>query len=216
MRGRVGFEPITSDRLLLVEGPVDDRFLTALLRANKRSSVQVVSFSGLGKLPATLLALPVVDGFSGLKWLGIVVDADASAMQRFRKVAAWIVAANPPRQRRGYGVPNRSWQAASGEAGVPATVFVLPGSDTAGDLETWLLSAVDFREQARCAEAFVDCLGSGAPVPRSKVVMAAYLAAHDPEKLNIGDAIQSAGVLPLVHEIYRPFLDLIPRDDEQL
>jgi len=70
-------------------------------------------------------------------------------------------------------------------------------------------------EHRRCAEGLFACLGESAPRQRSKLAMAAYLAAHDPEKLRIGDAIQSAGVLPLIHEIYRPFLDLIPRDDEQ-
>lgn len=205
-----------SDRLLLVEGPADDRFLTALLRANGRNAVQVVSFGGLGKLPATLWALTAADGFVGLRWLGIVVDADTSPTRRFREVAAWIAAANKPRQPRRYGVPLRSWQAALDEQGVPTTVFVLPGGDAPGDLESWLLLTVDFREQVRCAESFADCLGTAAPSPRSKVVMAAYLASHDPEKLDIGDAIQRAGTLPLVHDVYEPFLSLIPRDDDLL
>lgn len=209
----VRFEPIVSQALLLVEGPDDDRFFTALLRQNGATSVRVRLFGGLGSLSQALLALPPTEGYSRLRWLGIVVDADASSQRRFADVARWMEEAGRQRRPLRFPTPRRPWEATTDEFGRSTVVFVLPHDASSGDLETWLLSAVGHREQSLCAQAFADCLGSAAPRQRSKLVMAAYLAAHDPEKLRIGDAIQNAGVLPLVHDMYRPFLDLIPTDD---
>lgn len=216
MRAPTPLEPIDQPRLLLVEGADDDRFFTALLRSNDRRGVQIMSFHGFGRLPTFLATLPASDGFPQLQWLGFIVDADGSASRRFEEVARWIAVQSRRRRPLRFPVPRRAWQVAADGQGRSTAVFVLPPGEASGDLETWLLSSVGTREETACAEAFADCLGAAAPRPRSKLVMAAYLAANDPEKLKIGDAIQTAGVIPLIHEFYRPLLDLIPPDDETI
>lgn len=203
---------LTTERLLLVEGSNDVHFFSALLRYHSRNRIDIESVGGKDGFVDALSQLRRRRGFRQLRWLGVVRDADflsdqAGASATFRGLATEL-------GRAGLPVPTRSWSRSTSDPALTVVAFVLPPGAEEGDLEGWVLQTHLRDTNRRCAEQLLACLGSEAPVKRSKAMLAAYFASIDPEKLSIGDAIQNVGTISLTSDVFRPFIDLIPADDE--
>src|SRR5690242_12441552 len=72
--------------VLLVEGQDDQRVFDALIRARRRTGLQVVVTEGNRDIGRVLRDLTKATGFGKVRWLGIVQDADDDPGAAFRRV----------------------------------------------------------------------------------------------------------------------------------
>ena len=211
MRQISDLEPIEKANLLLVEGVQDLRFFEALLIHHDRRSVQVESVNGKDGFSRALRQLRRRRGFSRLNWLGLLRDADSdhgarSSIRAFEAMTRDLAAVNLP-------IPQRAWTVSTDPNALGVVIFIVPFEKSQGYLESWILETHLRQTQLNCARALVTCLGQEAHRSADKIIIAAYLASIDPEKLQIGDAIQIAGTFSLDSPVFAPFIELIPMDD---
>ena len=86
---RVGRLELRSDRLLLVEGQDEVRFLSALL-ARELDEVQVIEAGGRDRFPERLVAIRnAARSGVGLRRIGVIRDADLDAAAAFAELLAF-------------------------------------------------------------------------------------------------------------------------------
>ncbi|MGS1035816.1 DUF3226 domain-containing protein [Burkholderia glumae] len=115
-------------KLLLVEGKDEISFIGALLRAMDISDIQLWDAKGKAKMHQALGAVRFAPGFESVTSIGVIRDADENAKGAFDSVKASFVA-------HGYPVPQRVGERATKDT-LSASVFILPGDDAPGMLET--------------------------------------------------------------------------------
>lgn len=131
---------LNKPHLLLCEGEDEVNFFSAWLPELGLTDVQPLAYQGKTKLSEFLSDLPKISGSSQVKRLAITRDADENASAALESVnhiiqqaPSWIRAFQPP-------------------------VFVLPGNDRSGALESlWLASLAD-DPKAFCIEEFFRCI----------------------------------------------------------
>lgn len=180
---------VEKNRVLLVEGVEDQRFLSALLRPG--SEVQIVPTGGKDRLRAVLdLVVEQARKLDGLLALGVVRDADDSADRAFASVTDAL-------RSRGLTPPDRHGEYSEG-AGSAAGVFIAPDGVSAGSMETLLVRSVEAEEEARCTEEYLDCVTAAREAPwntakRDKAFAYSYLAVSvDPEERHSVGVAQGA------------------------
>lgn len=135
---------------LLVEGRDEVNFFSALVDFHNIDPVQIQNLEGKDKLRKFLAALRRAPGFETVRSLGVVRDADESPASAFQSVRDSL-------RNAGLPAPNRAGER-SGEA--PAvTVFILPGDNRPGMLETLLRESFAGGPEDRCVEEYLACVG---------------------------------------------------------
>lgn len=135
--------PIESEVQLLVEGHDQRNFFDALCESMTLSQIQIQNFGGVTDLRTFLSLFVKYPGFTDVRSIGIVRDAERSAQSAFQSVQDSLRGAGLP-------VPSRPAQTASGSPSV--SVFILPDNSNSGMLETLLCQTFQ-------GEAIDDCIG---------------------------------------------------------
>jgi hypothetical protein len=144
---------ITKPAVLVVEGPEDERFFSALIRHLALDTLQATVSGGKDNLKAHLLQLIATPGFIDVPVgsLGIVRDADRNPRGAFQSVCGHL---------RGAGLPEpRSPLQPIGD-NPRITAMILPAGDVSipGMLEDVCLSAVSATQGFKCVNQYFECL----------------------------------------------------------
>ena len=190
-------EKIEHSIQLLVEGNDARNFFEALVaRMALAGSVQVQNFGGVDELRRFLQAFVKAPGFTNVTGIGIVRDAEGGATEPHGGGAANNPAARAFQSVRG-ALEHVELPAPPGPmepAGESPTVrvFVLPGNDEPGMLETLLCRTFADTPEERCVETFLRCAKeSGNPVERPDKARAhAWLATRRHPQVSVGVAAQ--------------------------
>jgi len=216
MTARRKSEPIRQPKLLIAEGTHDVAFLESLLQWQGMAADWEVRDMG-GK---TLLAgdldglrnrpeIPKLHAQHGYLRFGIVRDADRDPQAAFESVAGAL-------RGNAFPAPTRPLQVEPGQLvlrdGTPLTdvsvaVFIAPGTDRCGALESLCMESVAEQAVAKCVDSFVRCVREQAqrdiPAHRLEKVRAhAFIAGQmDNPDLHMGTAAE-AGCWPFGHEAF--------------
>ena len=192
---------------LLVEGNDQRNFFEALRDKDGHSGIEIQDFGGTSELRGFLSAFVAVPGFGSVRRLGIVRDAEDSAMSAIQSV-------------RG-ALENASIEAPS-VPGVftgarPAVGFlVLPDGKTPGMLETLICESFAGSAVDGCVDSFVDCVSGldGVAMERPDKSRAfAFLATKAEPNVSVGVAAKK-GYWTLGHHAFdgvRSFLRALAR-----
>lgn len=194
---------ITRPNVVLVEGPDETRAIPALM-VNRAIGdyIQVLPYNGKTNLRGFLKTFTRVPGFSLLKGLGIIRDADTDARAAFQSVQGAL---------RDVGLPVPDTPLAAKDGPPRTAVLILPGGMQPGMLEDSILSAVAADPAIPCVNAFFTCLESQRiqmPSPLSKAKLQVFLASRPDPRKRLGEAAE-AGYFPLDHAAFDPIVDLL-------
>ena len=169
---------------LLVEGRDYANFFEALVDRLQLTDIQIQNFGGVSELRAFLRLLTLAPGFASVASIGIVRDAEDSAIGAFRSVQSSLQNADLP-------VPDSVGVRAVGSPLV--SVLILPGNDRPGMLETLLNETVAESRESECIDAFFACVESlpGGSIRRPDKARAhAWLATRPDPHVSVGVAAQ--------------------------
>ena len=170
--------------LLFVEGEkTDKKFFQAFLKfIGKEKEVQIDSYLGKDKLPATLRALTKRPGYSNLKTLMIIRDADQQkAIEVFKSLQDAL-------KESSLSVPSSMATIMDGSPSVG--IFILPDCEKEGELEDLCLSSIEDDDKMNCIDQFIDCLiKKGIALKKeAKTRMQAWLFTQDNPEILLGEA----------------------------
>ena len=183
---------ITRATQLLVEGKDLVNFVCAHLSDLGRNDVDLHDFGGVADLRKFLAGFVTAPGFSTVRSVGIVRDAEksaTSALQSVRGACQSVGLPEPKRVGRRYG------------SGPSVTALILPDGSNPGMLETLLWHVVDGSPEAMCVEEFLACVERipGRDVTRrDKARMHAWIATQERPEVSVGVAAKN-GYLDLHH-----------------
>ncbi len=174
--------PISSEAQLLVEGNDADAFFEAMIRHLSLENLQVQNFGGVTELRTFLSAFVKLSDFSGVKSIGIIRDAEDSALGAFESVRGSL-------ERAELTVPDAIGKLTGDRPAV--SVMILPGPNRTGMLETLLWDTIRDDEVRVCIDAFFDCVeelhGEALHRPHKSRARAFLATKHDPH-LSVGNA----------------------------
>ena len=184
-------EPITMTKLLVVEGKSPFQFFKACLRElGLLGSIEIRDAGGITEFAPYLQVLKLTSGFSNVRSVAVVRDAEVDANSAFQSVASALSAAGLP-------VPTAPRSRAQGD-GVAVVVYILPDCSRPGMLETLCWEALRSHPGTSCVESYLDCLaGKGFLAPTdlktAKVRVNSFLAFQKQPEWLLGQAAH-AGV----------------------
>lgn len=201
-------EHITEPGLLITEGPDDVRFFKALL-SNLRcdSGVQFLSVRGVKNLnSAWLRLLKAVDGFSSVRVLGIIRDADENPRSALQSLCSVLEQAELP-------VPVAAGRWAQTDALMPQVgIYILPAADRAGALEDLCLQTLNEDPAYTCIGAYFECLQRAGLEQRPNVLakarVQAFLASREKPGLRLGESAEK-GVWDWDHPAFDALKDFL-------
>ncbi len=192
--------PIEKSRLLVVEGPDDSVFLSALLRhLGIEGEFDIRSLEGVSNFNGILRTLPGVSGFAQVESLGVIRDADRALRSAFQSVCSAL------RNAR-LSVPKQPLTVVGEKPRV--SVFVWPDCQRAGTLETLCLMAVHDDPAMGCVKQYFECLAEQpeiktAPKTPHKAHLHTFLASREKPGLRLGEAAEK-GYWPWDHAVFEP------------
>ena len=142
---------IESSIQLLVEGNDQRNFFEAMVEHMALSGVQVQNFGGVDELRRYLAAFVNTPGFSMVRRIGIVRDAETSAASAFRSVQSSL---------RNAGLPAPAEPAVVTCDEPCVSVLVLPDGADAGMLETLLCKTFASTAVDRCIDDLFECVNA--------------------------------------------------------
>ena len=152
--------PVTSPRLLLVEGTHEEHFIEALIRTMQDvTDLQVLPIAGKTQLPQYLRGLVRDRKFiTQVTSLGVLRDADDSEETAFQSVKDAL-----RQERVGLPTPARPCERVEGrfelaKRDVAVAVMILPGNGRPGALESLCVEAVRDAPVARCVDDLFRCV----------------------------------------------------------
>jgi len=175
---------ITHPRVIICEGPSDQKFLENLIESKSILQFDILHSSGKSGYERTLSALTVAPGFVGVRGILIVGDNDDDPAAAFRSIREQIESVNRVAEIQragGYGVPDRPQEVARSEAFPPVVLLMLPWTGQSGCLETLLLEAVydASPDLKKCVDAYSRCTKTDVwgVVEQSKMRLQALISA---------------------------------------
>ena len=177
---------VRRNRVLLVEGSEDAKFLSALVKPPE--DIQILQIGGKGRLKAVLrVVLEDARKIGGLHAIAVLRDADEQASSAFESVRDALKSngLTPPDRHREYSESDR-----------PAVgIFVAPDGESPGSLESLCVQSVSDTPEARCTEDYLECIATAGnhhwnAATHAKAFAYAYLAvgAHPEKSLQVGGA----------------------------
>lgn len=136
---------------LLVEGNDPRNFFEAFTHHLSITDVQIQSFGGINELGGFLSAFVITPNFQTVRSLGIVRDAETSALSAFQSVQSSLRNADLP-------VPDSP--AIPTVTNPAVTVLILPGDNRSGMLETLLCKSFADTPVDHCIDDFFECVES--------------------------------------------------------
>ena len=202
---------------LLVEGNDERNFFEAFMAHFQLPGVQIQVLGGKDRLRTFLDTLPGASGFRTVKSIGIVRDADESAVAAFQSIQTSLRNANQAVRTWSGGefpVPDRPEQRAG--AGPSVSVLILPGDGEDGMLETLVCRTFAGTDVDRCVDGFLRCADeSGSLIHRRDKSRAhAWIATRQEPHLSVGYAAKK-GYWDFDHDAFdgvRRFLRTLAQD----
>ena len=173
---------VESSIQLLVEGNDQRNFFEAMVEHMALADVQVQNFGGVRELRGYLAAFVNMPGFSIVRRIGIVRDAETSAASAFGSVQSSL-------RNAGLPVPAQPAMETGGEPSV--SVLVLPLDAESGMLETLLCMTFAGTPLDHCIDQLFECVdaaGLDAPKRPEKARCRAWLATKPEPHLSVGVA----------------------------
>ena len=176
---------------LLVEGKAELNFFRALTQhIGLQNEPQIQEFGGVDGLRQFLQGFVMTPGFGSVTSIGIIRDAEESAVAARQSVANSLQNAGLP---------------APGDGDGPTVhVLILPDDAEPGMIETLLYRSVADQPVNRCIEEFFYCVGALPDIDirnPDKARAQAYLATRPVPQVSVGVAAQK-GYWPLEHEAF--------------
>jgi len=207
-------EPLTSERLLIVEGKHAWRFFKALLQhLGLLDKVEIRNYGGVNELAQYLKTLSAISGFRDVHSLGIVRDAEANSVDSFRAVCGALEQARHamPRLalRERLAVPTSPMTRTPGDLGV--AVFILPDCEKPGMLETICLASVKDDPATPCLQDYFACLSRCGLPPTGNMTKArlqAFLSSREKPDLLLGEAAEK-GYFPWDSQVFTPLKNFL-------
>lgn len=139
---------LSAKHIVVVEGDADCAFLRALICQRGLQDFQVIApgevaqgAGGRAAFTHVLNYLPIADDFDRVEAILLLSDNDDDPDDSFREVVQAVQrAVEFGEPRRKYPVPTRPREKASGTSPT-IIVYMVPGPDQQGNLETWCLAA---------------------------------------------------------------------------
>lgn len=189
--------------LLVGEGKDEERFFQALLARLGRTDVQIESFGGKPNLESYLGGLRIRTGFSNLRCLGVVLDADEDPQAALQKIQGALKAVGLPAPGIASGI----------SAGLLRTeALILPSGTDRGMLEDLCLAALSEDPVLGCINAYFDCVEkTRPPLPRqlSKARLKTWLASREPPDLNSLGIAAEKGWFDWNHAAFNPLRQFV-------
>ncbi|RLG29966.1 hypothetical protein DRO03_05870 [Methanosarcinales archaeon] len=157
-------------KVIAVEGTDEVYFFDALLRHLKIADAEVRDVGGKDQFKSKLPALVRMSGFSDVRFLAIIRDADSDADAAFDSVR------NILRDQQ-LDPPGQMNQFSNSNPGIG--IFIMPGNSDTGMLEDLCLKTVGEHPAMECVNAFIDCASGLNDPPKiaAKAKAQAFLAA---------------------------------------
>ncbi len=186
--------PITSSKLLVVEGRDDICFFEALLNEMKMTGVQVRQLEGKSSFRKKVSGLVKASAFSSIEALGVVRDSDRSPADTFKSVRDALREADLP-------APSKCLEICQMDDKPPRVgVMLMPRADEPGALEDLLLQSVADDAARPCVDGYFDCLREhGAPAERheSKRRVQVFIASRNcPDHVRLPGVAAARGIWP--------------------
>lgn len=174
---------ITKSKLLAVEGKDEENFFITLLDKINITDVQVQNYGGKNKVNSILPAIIRTSGFSQIKKLAIICDADNSADDNFRRIQLVLKKEHLP-------APSTRNMFVHTDI-IDVGIYIIPGTDN-GMLEDLCLRTVHEDPAMRCVEMFYTCARKLDPPPSNpaKAKAQAFLAAMPEIVYSVGVGAQ--------------------------
>ena len=194
---------------LLVEGNDPRNFFEAFIEHLALADIQIQNFGGVSELGGFLRAFVNSPGFSTVRRLGIVRDAETSAEGAFQSIQSALSNAALP-------VPDSPVECTGGSPAV--AVLILPGDNRQGMLETLLCESIAATPVEGCIDDFFNCVEAlpDVSVGRSDKARAhAYLTTKPNPHFSVGVAAKN-DYWDLNHSVFstvRDFLRMIAAID---
>lgn len=190
-----GLEEIRKDKLLIVEGKEDQLFFEALLQAMNLNNIQVIPLGGKDRFKSGIRALALMPGFSRVKSMGIIRDADTNYDGAFRSICNSL---------RRAGLPHPTKPLCPSKEAPTTRILILPGDSRNGELEDVCLASIIEDPSYNCIESFFKCLRDSSiqlPDKISKAKVHAYLASKPDTGLRLGEAAKK-GYFPFGNQAF--------------
>lgn len=184
---------------LLVEGKDQQNFFQAFIKHLSLEGIQIQDFGGVDDLPSFLKQFVKAPGFSIVRKIGIIRDAEDKSIDDVHKsIQSALENTDPP-------VDNDL-----------VKVFILPDNKNEGMLETLLCKTFADTGENSCINSFLECIRKvlGNPVKRyDKARAHAFLATREEPHVSVGVAAQK-GYWRFNHNAFadvRLFLEGLPK-----
>jgi hypothetical protein len=195
--------PIEKSKLLVVEGPDDQYFLSALLQhLGIETDFDIRYLEGTDNFNRILRAFPGVTGFGEVASLALVRDADQDAQSAFQSICSALENAR-------LSVPKRPFVSVGEKPEI--SVFIWPDCKSSGTLETLCLSSASDDPAIICIEQYFECLArqmATLPKPIHKAHLHTFLASREKPGLRLGEAA-NAGYWPWEHPVFDPIIQFL-------
>ena len=143
---------IKKEKLLLVEGRDEEVFFEALFRKRNISEIQIMESGGKEQFAKELPEIIKLPNFRTVSSLAVVQDADQSAGKTFKSICSVL-------KKNALKAPDKPASFISGPPKIG--VFIIPGENNPGMLESLCLSTVESGESKgllECVDSFIDCV----------------------------------------------------------
>ena len=175
---------ITSNRLLAVEGKDENNFFKAMLKHKNIKNIQVIDIGGKDQFKTRFPLLINLDGFSDVKALGFIRDAEENqAHSAFSSIRDIL-------KKNGLHAP-KSINTIIDEQDMRIGVFIMPNNIDEGMLEDLCLESVKEKLVFECVEQYIKCCMKSLTEDKkniniSKAKIQTYLAVQKPVVNSLG------------------------------
>ncbi|MBD3275645.1 MAG: hypothetical protein GF372_10055 [Candidatus Marinimicrobia bacterium] len=190
------FRPLSKNKLVIVEGKDDERFIKALIKFLDLREIEVRELGGKSNMRRALPSLIKESNFRQIHSLAIIRDADNDSNRTFQSIQTLL-------QNNGLPVPENPYSMTNETPNVMA--IILPDHFSTGELEDLCLDSVNGDPVIGCIENLFDCVDevtSIGPRNMSKAKVHAFLSTREDPTLRIGEAAEK-GIWPFDNESYK-------------
>ena len=188
--------------MLIVEGNDEKSFFDELIKYLKLENIQTMPIGGKTLLQPNLKALVRSAGFSNVKSIGIVRDADEDHDAAFQSVCSALNSSNLSK-------PDSPLNPKGNDPRI--NIFIMPGINLPGMLENLCIKSIGHDCAMTCVDDYFNCLErKKCPLPRnlSKAKVQVFLASREKAGLRLGEAAK-AGYWPWENESFNHIKDFI-------
>ena len=189
----------TARKIFLAEGLSEALFLERLFeeRSLNPHELIVFCFKGVNNFGPILKLLNDEENFSQITSLGIMLDADSKPKYRLNSVLREC--------RKIEFISDKAIMTEPGifrEEGRNLGIFVSPGEEKNGSIETLIMSEIEERPEFACLEELVNCLRNlGCPKLSEKALCQMFISLKRDRVCGAGRGFQ-AGIFDITHSAY--------------